>query len=79
MVGALKMGQCTAVELGVTARGKARAREWNNVFFSVFKSDTDLCVALLACQQYDINDVRTTAICDLMMIYCKERYMENMS
>ena len=34
------------------------------------------CVALLVRKQYDVHNIRTTTVLDVMM-YCKERYMEN--
>ena len=62
---------------GVRVRARARVREWNYFFFffsfSVLKWQTPLCCSpgtlTVRCSQCKYNNV--------MMMYCKERYMEN--
>ena len=61
------------VRLSVTVRVRARAREWDFsllFFLSVLKV-TNNCT-LMQC-----HGIRTTAVRDVTMMYCKERYMEN--
>ena len=46
-------------------------------FWSVLKCDKHLCLALLARYEWDVHNVRRT-VHDVMMMYCKERYMKNL-
>ena len=48
----------------------------NGIIFSLCKV-TKTFVLLLACSQYDVHDVSRT-VCDVMMMYSKEWYMENL-
>ena len=67
--------------LSVTVRVKvrARAREWNFsllfFFLAVLKvTNTFILHVNGSC---DVHGLRTTTVRDVTMMYCKERYMEN--
>ena len=65
--------------LTVRVRVRARAREWNYfcfVFFLCVKV-TKTFVLLSWDVTVQLSDVRPT-LCDVMMMYSKERYMENL-
>ena len=47
---------------------RARAREWDFSFFFVVLHVNGSC---------DVHSVRTATVRDVTMMYCKERYMEN--
>ena len=76
--------QCLVAEwlgLSFTARVRVRARtrEWDFSFLLFFLSVlkvTNIFVLHIngSC---DIHGVGTTPVCDVTMMYCKERYMEN--
>ena len=64
--------------LSVTVRVRARAREWDFsvlFFLSVLKvTNTFVLHVNISCS---VHGLRTTTVCDVMMMYCKEQYMEN--
>ena len=67
--------QCLVAEwLGLRVR--ARTREWDFSFLLFFF----VCVKIVVLHvngSYNVHGIRTTPVRDVMMMYCKERYMEN--
>ena len=62
--------------LSVTVRVRARAREcdfFRSFFFCVKVTNTFVLHVNGSC---DIHGVRTTKVCDVTMMYCKECYIE---
>ena len=65
--------------LGVTVRVRVRAREWNYFFFFFLCVKVTKTFVLLSWHvTVQCSDVRP-AVRDVMMMYSKERYMENLS
>ena len=64
----------------VRVRVRARVREWDFPFFFLFSvlKVTNTFV-LHGNVSWGVHGPRTTKVCDVTMMYCKEQYMENVS
>ena len=69
--------QCLVAKwLGCSVTARARARECTfPLFFSVLKVTN--AFVLHVSGNCNVRGVRTATVCDVMMMYCQERYMEN--
>ena len=68
--------------LSVTVRVRARDREWGFPFLFFFSPMLEVINTFVlhvnsCCDVHGIRGVRTTPVCDVTMMYSKERYTEN--